>query len=540
MVGIVVVSHSRALAYAAVELATEMVHDRPVTIEVAAGLDDATFGTDAAAIAAAITRADTGDGVVVLMDLGSAVLSAELALELLEDGRERVLLCPAPLVEGLVAAAVTAATGADRREIAAEAAAALAGKQDHLGTGTDAIALAAKQDHLGTGTGATAALAGKQPHEDMPAKASAERTGTADHLGAHPTATVERGGPEADPGGSRAETWATFVVTNPHGLHARPAARLVAAVRAFDARVEMRNRSTGSPWIPASSLSRVATLGALRGHEIEVRASGSQAQEAADRVVTLASRAVEETAIEPEPLQPAKDSDATGQPASPGIGIGPAWFAHRIPLDIPDVPAQAPEVEWGRIEEALAAVRGDIQRLRDAGGPAADIFDAHLMLLDDPDLLGDVRVRIEHHSPAPQAWTEATSRLAGEFEALADPYLKARAADVRAVGQQVLRALLGFPQPVTRRGGVLIAPDLTPAEAAQLDPDRVKGVLTAFGSPTSHAAILVRARGIPAVVAGFALPDDRIHAPDESYRIASLDMGLKAARALYEELASLR
>ena len=72
-------------------LANEMVHDRPVRIEVAAGLDETTLGTDATAIAVATTKADGGDGVVVLMDLGSAVLSAELALEFIEEGNDRVV-----------------------------------------------------------------------------------------------------------------------------------------------------------------------------------------------------------------------------------------------------------------------------------------------------------------------------------------------------------------------------------------------------------------------------------------------------------------
>ena len=105
-----VVSHSRALAEAAADLAREMLHGSDVLLEVAAGLDDGVFGTDATAIATALAAADRGDGVVVLMDLGSAVLSAELALELLDDdaARDRVLLCPAPLVEGLVVAAVAA------------------------------------------------------------------------------------------------------------------------------------------------------------------------------------------------------------------------------------------------------------------------------------------------------------------------------------------------------------------------------------------------------------------------------------------------
>jgi phosphocarrier protein FPr len=114
LVGIVVVSHSHVLATAAVGLAAEMVRDRPVRIAVAAGLDEVILGTDAVRIKDAIYEVDGPHGVVVLMDLGSAVLSAELALDLIDDPdlRERVTLSAAPLVEGLVVAAVAAAGGA--------------------------------------------------------------------------------------------------------------------------------------------------------------------------------------------------------------------------------------------------------------------------------------------------------------------------------------------------------------------------------------------------------------------------------------------
>jgi phosphocarrier protein FPr len=138
-VGLVVVSHSRALADAAVVLARGMLPGRELAVEVAAGDVDGGLGTDAVAIADAMTAADSGDGVVVLMDLGSAVLSAETALDLLDrDIRERVVLSPAPLVEGLVGAVVTAAAGAARAQVAAEALRGLAPKQAHLsGTPTD-------------------------------------------------------------------------------------------------------------------------------------------------------------------------------------------------------------------------------------------------------------------------------------------------------------------------------------------------------------------------------------------------------------------
>jgi phosphoenolpyruvate---glycerone phosphotransferase subunit DhaM len=132
-VGLVVVSHSRPLAEAAVTLARQMLPGSDLAVEVAAGTDDGGLGTDAVAISEAITAADAGDGVVVLMDLGSAVMSAETALELLDDDvRSRVLLSPAPLVEGLIGAVVVAAGGADRDRVNAEALRGLAPKQAHL------------------------------------------------------------------------------------------------------------------------------------------------------------------------------------------------------------------------------------------------------------------------------------------------------------------------------------------------------------------------------------------------------------------------
>jgi dihydroxyacetone kinase phosphotransfer subunit len=132
-VGLVVVSHSRALGEEAKRLALEMVQGRDLRIEVAAGLDETTLGTDATAIAAAVEEADSGDGVVVLMDLGSAVLSAEMALEMVpDDVRERVVLSPGPLVEGLVVAATAAANGRARAAVAADAARGLLPKEMHL------------------------------------------------------------------------------------------------------------------------------------------------------------------------------------------------------------------------------------------------------------------------------------------------------------------------------------------------------------------------------------------------------------------------
>jgi phosphocarrier protein FPr len=452
-VGLVVVSHSRALARAAVALAAEMLHGRRLRIEVAAGLDDATFGTDAVAIMEAIGRADGPEGVVVLMDLGSAVLSAELALDLLDDPsvRSRVTLSPAPLIEGLIVAAVAAAGGASRDEVAAEARGALMGKAGHLA-----------------------------PPEQ----------GTAEPAGAQ-----------------EGEVVGVFRVDNIHGLHARPAARLVSEVRALDASVRLRNVTTGAGPVAAGSLSRVATLSALQGHEVEVRASGPQAREAVEHVLALARRRFDETVGDGvEPTAPQSALRTSGPlPASPGIAIGPARRLTSESVDLDRCPVGEPTVEWRRLVESVAAVRREIEHARvvtarRAGPEQASIFDAHLSLLADAELLADVKACIAGGLGAAAAWSRCVDEVEREWAALPDPYLRERAADVRAVGDQVTRTLTGRTARRLVAKGVLVAGDLTPAETAGLDLELVTGVLLAEGSPTSHAAILARARDIPVVV----------------------------------------
>lgn len=243
-VGLVVVSHSRALAQAAVELAQEMIRGQAVPIHIAAGLDETTFGTDAAAIADAISTADQGQGVVVLMDIGSAVLSAQLALEFVAEAiRDRAVLSPAPLIEGLVVAAVAAAGGANAAEVAAEANSALAAKQSQLGP--PPVRSANTDDRSAT--------------------------------------TVE------------AAVLGSFELA-PNGLHARPAARLVDEVRRHDAVFEARNLTADSPWVSAGSLTALLSLDARGGDQLELRVSGPEAATALRNVLALARRAFDETA----------------------------------------------------------------------------------------------------------------------------------------------------------------------------------------------------------------------------------------------------
>lgn len=121
MVGIVIVSHSEKIAQGVVELCRQMAHES-LKIEAAGGTADGRIGTDAVKIMEAIKRAEDGDGVIILVDMGSAVLSTELALDLLgEEIRERAVLVDAPIVEGSIGAVVQASTGSTIEEVKAVA-----------------------------------------------------------------------------------------------------------------------------------------------------------------------------------------------------------------------------------------------------------------------------------------------------------------------------------------------------------------------------------------------------------------------------------
>ena len=454
-VGLVVVSHSRTLARSAVALAAEMLHGRPLRIEVAAGLDETTFGTDAVAIMQAIERADGPAGVVVLMDLGSAVLSTELALDLLQDPsiRDRVTLSPAPLVEGLIVAAVAAAGGASRAEVAAEARDALMGKSGHLSPPPDGTTPDASDVRHG---GDRRRLLGREP--PRPARPA---------------------GCQAGQRGPRARRV---------GPAAQPHHRRLSCPR----RKPEPGRDAGRP---AGARGRGPRL-------------GPQAQEAVEHLLTLAARRFDETVEEAaEPPAPSVAASASGPlPASPGIAIGPLRRLTAVPVDLDQQPVGEPAAEWRRIVESVAAVRRDIEHVRvvtarEVGAEQASIFDAHLSLLTDAEMLADVKTRTSTGVGAVSAWAGCLADVEREWASLPDPYLRERAADVHAVGDQVLRALTGEPARRMTSQGVLVASDLTPAETASLDLALVTGVVLAQGSPTSHAAILARARDIPVVVA---------------------------------------
>ena len=475
MIGIVVVSHSRALADAAVGLAAEMVaEDRRPVIAVAAGLDATTFGTDAMAVSEAIGAADSADGVLVLLDLGSAVLSAEMALEFVDpEVAARVRLTSAPLVEGLVAAAVTASTGASLDAVAAEAARGLAGKQDHLG---DAQAV-----------------------EATPV-AEADRT-------------VE------------------VLVGNEHGLHARPAARLVGLVNGFDAAVTLTDLDTGRGPVDAGSLSMVATLNAQQGHRLRVGASGPEAAAALAAIEQLAKQNFgdEPAGSASVPVPAAASAGGSGL----DVAIGPAVLAgDAVNLD----GYVAGDNEPGRLEDALRTAADDLQVLRDGSAEHGGIFEAHLALLTDRKVLDAVRTAISGGESAPVAWKQVYDELASTFEALDDAYQRERAQDVRAVRDRVLRALTGTTTEEAPADGILVVPELDAATAATLDATRIAGIAVRAAGTTGHGVIVARSRGIPLItgIGDVAVPAGATVAFDArtgSFEIAPDEQAVRATIA---------
>jgi phosphocarrier protein FPr len=450
MIGIVVVSHSRRLADAAVELALQMVRGAPPPIEVAAGLDGHVLGTDAARVKEAIDRVASPEGVLVIMDLGSAVLSAELALELRGNtGDCPIVLSDGPIVEGLVAAVTLAAAGAPLAEVAADASQAGQIKTKLLG-----IAPPASAD---------------------------------DRDAAAPIASID------------------LTLHNEHGLHARPAARFVETVRRFDADVTVRNLTTDGPTVSGRSVSALSTLGVPTGDQIEVSSSGRQAREALAAIAALVRRNFDE----PVTAVGAVRGTTVGGPtaASPGIGIGPKTSLPDVDYEPRDTAPGTPAVETERLHAAVEATRAELTSTRDhvagaAGEREAEIFDAHVLLLDDDELVGTaLKVVAGEAVTAEHAWQVAVDALAARFTQLTDSYLQSRADDIRAVGDQVLAHLGGHASsPTHTLAGILVTADLTPTQAARLDPSTVLGIVTAAGSPLSHGAILARALGIPAVV----------------------------------------
>ncbi|MFV0447887.1 MAG: phosphoenolpyruvate--protein phosphotransferase [Vibrio sp.] len=458
MVGIVVVSHSRCLAEGVAELATQMTQGK-VNLAIAAGVDDPEnpIGTDAIAVMGAIEQVCDEQGVVVLMDLGSALLSTEMALELLDDDtRKKVVLVAAPIVEGSMAASVAAAAGLSIETVVAEACCALDVKREHLGEDIE---------------------------QAFQVEVIAEATGD--------------------------ELQFQWTVKNPHGIHARPAAAIVSKLAGFVSDMWLQK---GEQRVSAKSLNNIAKLGVRFEDNITFFARGNDAQAAIDSFTVLAEQHFGEADIvngsvvsestDDEVIVVSREIEGAivGLSVNDGIVTAPAvLFAHEMPV-VPDRPFESSAAEINRFQVAVDTVTQHLTV--QAKQPHGDIFQAHLMMLTDPELLQDTVAQIESGFIAEEAWMNTVNALAEDYRNAESEYMREREADVYDIARQLMISLIGKKQSSIQINGpsILLARDLMPSDVAGLDKSKVMAICLSEGGKTSHSAILARAMGIPAIV----------------------------------------
>ena len=200
--------------------------------------------------------------------------------------------------------------------------------------------------------------------------------------------------------------------------------------------------------------------------------------------------------------------ELAGIPASRGIGIGPIFQFVRKELIIEERSNIQPEEELKRLKTAISTAKEQIdsiyeKALKESSDADAEIFQAHRMILEDPELLAGVENKIKNQDKSAElAMQETGQSFSDIMAAMSDEYFAARATDILDVRNRVLRILLGIaesPTTAMNEPSVIAADDLTPSDTVLLDKTLVIGFCTSRGSATSHTAILARGLGIPAV-----------------------------------------
>ena len=199
-----------------------------------------------------------------------------------------------------------------------------------------------------------------------------------------------------------------------------------------------------------------------------------------------------------------------GIAASDGVAVAKAYLLVQPDLSFETVTVEDISAEEARLDAALAASQDELSVIREKaveslGEEAAAVFDAHLMVLADPEMTGQIKETIRAKQVnAEAALTEVTNMFIAIFESMDDdPYMQERAADIRDVTKRVLANLLGkkLPNPATiDEESIIVAHDLTPSDTAQLNKKFVKAFVTDIGGRTSHSAIMARTLEIAAVL----------------------------------------
>src|SRR5690349_17883073 len=333
----------------------------------------------------------------------------------------------------------------------------------------------------------------------------------------------------------------TIVLEHAGGLHARPAARAREAARGLDARQGATVEVVGIGAQAAAAVEAVV-------RELTREAHGEAEEKPARQLSPAPVAAVPTTG---EPLAP---NTLAGVCAAPGIAVGKLVRWDDADIDPPETAGNTPAAESRALDKAIAAVDGELNTtVRDASQRGAHgeagIFAVHRVLLEDPTLIDAARDLISLGKSAGFAWREAIRAQIGVLSKVDDALLAERAADLRDIEKRVLRAL-GYSNAAARSlpdEAVLSADEFTPSDLSSLDRKRVTALVMARGGATSHAAIIARQAGIPALVA----MGDALHAIADGTQVvvdatagrleyAPSALDVERARTERERLAGVR
>jgi phosphocarrier protein FPr/phosphocarrier protein len=292
-----------------------------------------------------------------------------------------------------------------------------------------------------------------------------------------------------------------------HGLHARPAARLTAALKPFKANVRLFAHGRD---VNARSTVALLTLGLHQGDEVSIRSSGPDAAAALaaakdmldihpgedESGVYAPSAARTDEAINP----PARSTLFKGVSAAPGIAIGQIV---QLRVSEPEVTERGldPQSELAILDKARAELGVELGRPHSA--ESRDIGDAHRSLLEDPDLLESARSMIMAGSSAGFAWRSAIRAQMLAIRATGNARLMERADDLLDIERRIILKIRGgeAERQQIPAGALLVTDNLLPSQFMALKQGEVTGIVTAHGGPTSHVAILAASAGIPMLVA---------------------------------------
>ena len=311
-----------------------------------------------------------------------------------------------------------------------------------------------------------------------------------------------------------------LVIQNKTGLHARPAKVLVTLAKQFKSDISLQHKGKRAN---AKSMVSVLTLGAVNGSDIIVQANGVDEEKAITEIEAAIRSGLgdDDSHIEAESAPIKKEAPVKnpaivevteagvirGVGAAPGIAVGPVFHFRQVEYDLNNVDTFSSDNQLD-LTEALVRAKTQLaelhQQMNDKKlGAEAAIFEAHIELLDDSELIESVQERVKSGQSSAKAWKAITEARAAEIAALNDPLLAARADDLRDVGKRVLSLMLGLSEkgiPMPTTPVIIVARELSPSDTASFDPERVLGFGIVEGGPTSHIAILARALGIPAIV----------------------------------------